>query len=123
MAHPAPGGFVHLDFASNDPRRTRQFFEEVFQWRFESRPGHEDAPHSGLFPEGGAVLPPSEALPHGALNYILSENIEEDIDRVIAGGAKILIPRREIPRVGSWALIKEPGGSAAALFQARRPDR
>lgn len=31
-----PGSFVHIELASTDPERTKKFFEEVFEWDFES---------------------------------------------------------------------------------------
>lgn len=123
MTGPKPGSLVHIELASTNPKATRTFLEEVFDWRFETIPGLEYYPFGMPTGPGGAVMPLSEERPKGVLNYLLSEDIDRDIGRVRAAGGHLLNPKSEIPGVGWWAMFEEPGGCVLALFQARTPDR
>ena len=122
MPGPEPGVFVHIEFASTDPRRTRKFLEDVFGWTFQSMPGMEYHVYATPLGPGGAVMEPEER-PAGILNYVLSDDLDADLRKIEAAGGKILGPKREIPGVGWWALFEEPTGIALALFESLSPDR
>jgi predicted enzyme related to lactoylglutathione lyase len=117
LDRPAPGTFIHIEFASGKPQKTRKFLQEVFDWRFTSVPGMEFYPYSTPHGPGGAVVPPEQVRPEGVFVYILSEDLEKDSHRIETAGGKVLNQKRDVPRVGSWVLFKEPGGSVGALFQ------
>ena len=123
MVAPRPGSLVHVEFASPEPKRTRKFLEDVFAWRFETVPDLDYYPCAAATGPGGAVMSPTEEQPRGVLNYILSENIETDLQKIERAGGKVLGSRKEIPGVGWWALFEEPGGCTLALFQTRSGDR
>jgi uncharacterized protein len=117
MTTPKPGSFVHIELASSDPARSRKFLQDVFAWTFETVPGLEYFPYAAPSGPGGAVVPPADDRPKGVLNYILSEDVARDLQRIERAGGRALGPKREIPGVGWWALFEEPGGCVLALFQ------
>jgi uncharacterized protein len=123
MTHPKPNSLVHIEFASDDPGRTRKFLEDVFSWKFESIPGLEYYPFSTTGGPGGAVMPRSEERPRGVLNYLLSEDIERDARKIEAAGGRVVSPKAEIPGVGWWLLFEEPGHCVLALFETKSNDR
>lgn len=118
-----PGSFVHVEFHSTDPQRTKDFYGKVFGWKFQDMPEMEyttfEAP-SGL---GGGVMRPLENNPPGALNYILCPEIEETAKDIETAGGAILMPKTEIPGVGWWALFRDPTGITMALFQSKPEER
>jgi predicted enzyme related to lactoylglutathione lyase len=118
MAVDKPGSFVHIEVTSSDPARTKKFFEEVFEWEFESHPEmdyHTYVPPSG---PGGGLMSPMESQQPGILNYLLSHNIDEDVKKIEQAGGRVLRPKQDIPGVGAWALFEEPTGIVLALFEA-----
>ncbi len=121
MAGPKRGAFVHIEFASTDPTRTKKFLEEVFGWQFQAIPGLNYHVYSTQLGPGGAVMPPSAERPNGVLNYVLSEDLEADVRKVEAAGGKVRIAREEIPNVGWWALFEDPTGILLALYQPLSP--
>ncbi len=121
MAGPKRGGFVHIEFASTDPSRTRRFLEDVFGWEFQGIPGLDYHVYATPIGPGGAVMPPSPVRPNGVLNYLLSEDLDADVRRIEAAGGKIRMAREEIPNVGWWALFEDPTGISLALFQPQSP--
>ena len=121
MATNKRGSFIHIELASADPEKAKRFFEEVFEWKFESHP--EMNYHTFLAPSGpgGGLMTPMENQQPGILNYLLSGDIETDVKRIEAAGGHILQPKMEIPGVGWWALFQEPTGLVLALFEAQMP--
>lgn len=122
MGEPEPGSFVHVEFASTDPRRTRKFLEDVFGWEFQSMPGMEYHVYATARGPGGAVMGTAER-PAGVLNYLLSRDLETDVGRIERAGGRIRVPKTEIPGVGWWVVFEEPTGLVLALFQSLSPDR
>lgn len=125
-----PGSFVHIEIASTDPSRTKKFFEDVFEWDFESHP--EMSYHTFIAPSGpgGGLMSPMENQQPGILNYLMSHDIDDDVKKIQEAGGRLLQPKMEIPGVGWWASFEEPTGIVLALFQglpqprpARRPPR
>ncbi len=121
MAGPKRGGFVHIEFASTDPSRTRRFLEDVFGWEFQAIPGLDYHVYATPLGPGGAVTPPNPVRPNGVLNYLLSDDLDGDVRKIEAAGGKVRMAREEIPNVGWWALFEDPTGIVLALFQAESP--
>lgn len=117
MSGPRAGSLVHVELASTQPARTREFFETVFGWSFQDLPGLDYHPFSAPSGPGGAVMAPAQERPKGVLDYLLSEDVEADLARVRAAGGRVLGGKQEIPGVGWWALFEEPGGCVLALFE------
>ncbi len=119
MAGPKRGGFVHIEFASTDPTKTKQFLEAVFGWEFQTIPGLDYHVYATPLGPGGAVMPPAPERPNGVLDYLLSDDLDADVRKIEAAGGKVRVARHEIPGVGWWALFEDPTGIVLALFQAR----
>ena len=122
MAEQKPGSFVHIEIASTDPERTKRFFEDVFEWDFESHPEMDYHTYAAPSGPGGGLMKPMESQSPGLLNYLLSHDIDHDVKKIEEAGGRLLQPKMEIPGVGWWALFQEPTGITLALFQAiQRP--
>lgn len=118
MAVDKPGSFVHIEVASSDPARTKKFFEEVFDWEFESHPEMDYHTYVAPSGPGGGLMSPMENQSPGLLNYLLSHNIDEDVKKIEQAGGRVVRPKQDIPGVGAWALFEEPTGIVLALFEA-----
>ncbi len=121
MPGPEPGSFVHVEFASTDPSRTKRVLEQVFGWEFQAIPGLAYHVYATPRGPGGAVMPPSAVRPNGILNYLLSEDLETDVRKIEAAGGKVRMAKEEIPNVGWWALFEDPTGILLALYQPESP--
>lgn len=120
MAEMKPGSFVHIEIASSDPERTKKFFEDVFEWDFESVPEMNYHTYEAPSPPHGGLMSPMENQRPGILNYLLSGDIDTDVKRIEAAGGRILQPKMEIPGVGWWASFEEPTGIVLALFETKQ---
>lgn len=117
------GSFVHIEFASDDPGRTRRFLEGVFGWEFQAKQVPNYHVYTTPAGPGGAVMIPEGERPPGILNYVLSDGIEGNLREIESAGGKVRLGKTEIPNVGWWALFEEPMGGTLALFQTLSPDR
>ncbi len=113
-----PGSFVHIEIASTDPARTKKFFEDVFEWDFESHPEMNYHTYAAPSGPGGGLMSPMENQQPGILNYLMSHDIDTDVKKIEESGGRVLQPKREIPGVGWWAVFEEPTGIVLALFQS-----
>ena len=116
MAARKEGSIVHIEIHSSDPARTKEFYNEVFGWKFQDIPEMDyttfeapSAPHGGLQKHG-------EKGPT-VLNYILVNDIVRTLERIENAGGMVMVPKSEIPNIGWYAVFQEPGGTVQALYQ------
>jgi uncharacterized protein len=70
----------------------------------------------------GGLYPRTPEMPNAAqVNYISVENIDEYIIKVTKAGGKIIVPKQQIPTVGSIAIAADPEGNAFGLLQPEMP--
>jgi len=117
MAQPKEGEIVHVEFHSNDPVRTKQFYGQVFGYKFEDIPAMNYTMWKAPGGSAGGLMKVLENRPPQVLNYLLANDIERTLRKVSAAGGAILQPKMEIQGQGWWALFQEPGGTVMALFQ------
>jgi len=123
MADRKEGSIVHIEIHSSDPTRTKEFYKEVFGWKFQDMPEMNyttfeapSAPHGGLQKHG-------EKGPT-VVNYILANDIARTLERIENAGGIVMVPKSEIPNIGWYAVFQEPGGTVQALYQdVQKPKR
>ncbi len=117
-----PGSIVHVELHSADPAKSKAFYAEIFGWKFQDIPEMEyttfKAPSN---PDGGLMKAIENRVQ--VLNYILTADIDRDVERIQRAGGSILQQKMEIPQMGWWALFQEPGGTTQALYQAMQMPR
>jgi hypothetical protein len=55
------------------------------------------------------------------VNYINIEDIDKYTTKVTKEGGKILVPKKQIPTVGWFAIATDPEGNAFGLLQPEMP--
>ncbi len=111
---------VHFEITVADPDRAAKFYTDVFGWKFQKWEGpmeywmvitgDKDDPHgiNGGMMKGDA---PKTA------NTIAIPNIDEFVDKVIAAGGKVIMPKDEIPTVGMFAYVADTEGNEFGILQ------
>ncbi len=115
---PPLGSLVHTELISSDPEKTKAFMEKVFSWRFDKAPG--DAPYYMLEMPGGGRggLRGSEAGETPMVtNYVLVKDLDAAQKDVEKAGGKIVLPRVDVPGMGSFFWFQVPGGPVLACWQ------
>jgi len=115
MANP----FVHMELATTDLAKAKEFYGELFGWKFDDQmmgPGMIYSlfvPDSG--PRGGAYSMPG--MPPGWLAYVGVEDIDESTEKAKSLGATVVKDVMEIPHVGWMSIVVDPTGATIAMFE------
>mgnify|MGYP001546549297 CR=1 FL=1 len=110
----------HFELMVKDVEKAKKFYGSLFDWKF--NPSGIDGYtmiDSGQTPCGGLMEKPTEA-PQCAFNcYIQVDDLDETLKKAESAGAKVVVPKSEIPNVGWHGLFVDPDGIAVGLFQPK----
>lgn len=118
-----PGSIVHVELHSADPAKSKQFYGEVFGWKFEEIPAMNYTLWKAENEPSGGIMQTMEGRPPQVLNYIMSKSVENTLRDIMEAGGIVLQPKMEIPGQGWWALFQEPGGTMMAIYEGLAPTR
>lgn len=127
---------VHFEIHASDPKIVRAFYETVFGWRFQQWgdipywlvstgdgdpmsgvPSTEPGIDGGMVPRVGER--PAEFQAVNA--FVLTVDVPDCaayLDKAVAAGATVALPRAATPGVGWLAYVKDPDGNLLGLMQA-----
>jgi uncharacterized protein len=115
---PAEGGLAFTELASSDPAATRRFLERVFGWRFRSLQMPMGEYLACEVPGGrGGVRPVRANEDPTSLAYVRVADLDAAQRRVLAAGGAIVLPRVDVPSMGSFFWFRVPGGPILACWQ------
>ena len=118
-----PGRFVWRDLMTKDIAAAKQFYGELFGWRFENvRRG--DRPYvlarRGTIPIAGIVdISGSADAGSQWLSYMSVSDVDKSVAFVQAERGKVLVEPRELP-IARVAVVTDPEGAPLGLAQFRR---
>jgi len=115
---PPAGGLAFTELASEDPKATQRFLEAVFGWQFRSvrLPMGEYLTYQT--PDGrGGVRPVRPKEFPSSLAYIRVQDLGESQSRIERHGGTIVLPRVDVPGMGSFFWFQIPGGPLLACWQ------
>jgi predicted enzyme related to lactoylglutathione lyase len=117
---------TYFDFTVEDLGKAREFFERVFEWRFQKFPmpyeyyriqaGETDEP--GM--DGGiGAIKDSPAAGGNPLTQVTIPvpDVDEFVAKVQTNGGHIVEPKMAIPGIGWYATCAEPGGLKFGMIQ------
>ncbi len=114
--------FVHIEISTRDLQKARSFYEKAFDWKINLTP-MGDGQFYGLIETGalpgGGLFQAAPEMPLGVIVYIGVDNIEKALARVEAAGGKTIMPRREVPGEGWFALFSDPDGTVLAVWESK----
>jgi uncharacterized protein len=123
---PSPrGNFIWYDVMATDTKAAADFYTRVVGWTAQEFPMGEGRvytilSHGSVMVAGLMALPP-EAASMGMKpcwsGYVAVDDVDADVRRVEALGGKIQRPPEDIPNVGRFAVVSDPGGAVFLLFK------
>ncbi len=116
---PARGNVAFTELASTNPGETRRFLEEAFGWKFDSVQMPTGPYLTFQNPNGTTVgiRPAQKAEVPGSTNYVRVEDLDAAERMIKQKGAKIVLPRTDIPQMGSFFWFQIPSGPITACWQ------
>lgn len=114
-------GFIEL--ASERPAETRRFLEAAFGWTFQERPMPRGTYLAFAVPGGGTggIRPTQPTESPSTISYVRVPNLEAARTRVEAAGGTVVLPRVDVPGMGSFFWFQVPGGPVLACWQDAPP--
>ncbi len=122
---PRAGSPSVLELSSHDPVSTQHFLEAVFGWNF---PAPDPAGHDGVafeMPDGGKgrVHPLSNEAPPAGIEKVRVFDLGATLERAQRAGGSLVMPRVEAPGMGSFFVVRIPGGPILTCWEAEAPPR
>jgi predicted enzyme related to lactoylglutathione lyase len=107
--------FFWHDLMAPDIERAKAFYGEVFGWGFKTETGENPYTHIMLGDQGvGGMMKqdPAHGAPPHWLGYIDVDDIDATMATASKHGGKVLMPKMDVPEVGSFAVVADPTGGA-----------
>ncbi|HEV2428930.1 MAG TPA: hypothetical protein VGV64_03665 [Thermoplasmata archaeon] len=114
-----PSSFAFTEMASDDPSATRRFLERVFRWSFRSVQMPRGEYLSFEIPGGGrgGIRSTESTESPSSLSYIRVTDLESARRKIVHEGGTVVLPRVDVPGMGSFFWFKVPGGPVLACWQ------
>lgn len=125
---------IHFEIQAKNVESLKSFYENVLGWKIikttstgtdywliQTVPTDEKGMLQRPGVNGGLYERTPEWSGVNQVNYISVENIDEYIAKVTAAGGKIIMPKQQVPTVGSIAVAADPEGNAFGLIQPDMP--
>ncbi len=109
---------MHVEIPCKDRARAKKFYGQIFGWKFDDVPEMDYTLFEPANPPGGGLYIPTENMPGGVLNYFLVDSVDGTSKQIEKAGGTILMPKREVPNMGWFAVFKDPEGNVQAIWQS-----
>jgi len=110
----------HVEYASKNPEATRKFLEKVLGFKFdvmEAMGGYGMRSDKVTRGSGTGVRGLEKGEMPATIAYLTVANIEEALKAAQKEGARVIMPKTEIPQMGWSAIVHAPGDVAIGLYQ------
>jgi len=114
-----PNRFNWVEIRVRDLDRAKDFYGNLFDWKISGDQNKDYAYwliDTGEKPGGGMWRFP-QGKPIGVLVYILVDNIDQTLEKVVKLGGKIVVPKSKEGQ-NYMATIADPDGNLFGLYEA-----
>lgn len=119
MANP----FVHVELATTDIGKAKQFYGKLFDWKLEDMPmpdGSYTLIDVGEGTGGGMMKHPMPGAPSMWMAYVLVDDIEAATGKARSLGAQVMRDVTPVQEMGFFSIIVDPTGAHLGLWQSKR---
>ena len=123
---PAPRGtFIWYDVMTTDTKAAAKFYGDLIGWSTQEHPMADGGTYTVLsngprMVAGLMAIPEpvrAQGVPPCWSGYLATDDVDADAKRVAAAGGAIQRPPTDIPNVGRFAVVADPGGAVFLLFK------
>jgi len=114
---------IHFDISADNMERAKNFYEKIFDWKFQLLPGPanyyliETKDLQGQKGIGGGMSKRENPQQAGINNFIGVASLDDSLKKVSDLGGKIIQPKMEVPGWGWLALCLDTENNPVGLFQ------
>jgi uncharacterized protein len=116
----ARGTPTSLELSSDDPVSTQRFLEGVFGWTFPAPPAPNGDGVEFRTSDGGEgrLHPSARPVSPDRVSRVRVDDLGSVLDRAQRAGGSLLLPRVDAPGMGSFFVIRIPGGPILTCWEA-----
>jgi predicted enzyme related to lactoylglutathione lyase len=107
---------VHFELPAQDSQRARQFYQDVFDWKFRDYEGPIEYHMTDGVEPVGAVYP-RQSGERGPIVYFDTNDIDASIAKIRAAGGQA-DDKQPIPEIGWFSRCEDTEGNAFSLYQS-----
>jgi predicted enzyme related to lactoylglutathione lyase len=118
MANP----FVHVELATTDIDKAKQFYRQLFAWKLEDMPmpdGTYTVIDVGEGTGGGMMKHPMPGAPSMWMAYVLVDDIKAATAKAKSLGAQVMRDVTPVQEMGWFSIIVDPTGAHLGLWQSK----
>jgi len=119
------GALAWVQLNASDPAKAKPFYTALLGWKANDMPDPSTGGQYTMFmkadgPAGGMMaMPPGVDAPSHWLQYFGAADVQATHDKAVSLGARSYVKPTEIPGMGWFAVLADPGGAVFALATAR----
>lgn len=113
-----------FELATRGVERAEGFYKDVFGWSVKTNTDvgmvyREFSPPDAPMPQGGMMelTPQHGPIPPHWMIYFMVDDCDRDAKRCQSLGGKVLLPPKDIPNVGRFAVLADPAGAAFSIIK------
>ncbi len=111
---------IWFELSATEPKKVMDFYSRVFGWKFEKYQNQEYWIVTGGAKEepgiDGAIQPRRTERP-AIVNTISVSNIDETMKKIEKNGGRLVVPKMEIPMMGTLAYFTDTEGNMHGIMQ------
>jgi hypothetical protein len=119
MANP----FVHVELQTKDPKKARDFYGRLFDWKLEDAP----VPGFGTYTmigvgegTGGGMMAGPPGAPSQWVAYVNVDDVASATRKAKELGATVVVDVTPVADMGKFTIITDPTGATLGLWQSTR---
>jgi uncharacterized protein len=119
---------VHFEIPADDVERSRKFYSDLFEWKFEKWPGMESGmeywiinttDNEGGKAVGGGMMKRQNPQ-QGITNFIDVTSVDEYSAKVQSLGGKIVAPKQAVPTMGFFAVCLDTENNTFGIWETNQ---
>lgn len=121
-----PNPFVHVELATKDLDKAKEFYGKLFDWNLQDTPMGPDTYTMIEVGEteygvgGGMMKAPMPGMPSAWLSYVQVDDVNATTEKAKSLGATVIRDITQVPGMGSFSIIADPTGAVLGLWKSDR---
>lgn len=119
MANP----FVHVELATTDIAKAKQFYGSLFDWNLEDMPMPDGMTYTmvgvGEGTGGGMMQHPMPGAQSMWMAYVLVDDVKAATEKARSLGAQVMRDVTPVKDMGWFSMIVDPTGAHLGLWQSK----
>jgi hypothetical protein len=122
-----PNPFVHVELATADLGKAKEFYQRLFEWKLEDVPMGDGDSYTMVevgdneYGVGGGMMKaPMPGMPSNWMAYVSVDDIKAATEKAQSLGATVIKDITPIPGMGSFSIISDPTGAVLGLWKSDR---